>query len=130
MESQGSQFERVDNNNPADEFMKQNGITATPVTPQPSANPNSNTSNYQLNITPPTQQQPTQAKYYLRQGSDSNKDTQIIMIPAVGSAGQAISKNATVEGQRFSYDANYNTYKTPEVSSTTRALVLRRLGLN
>jgi serine/threonine protein kinase len=83
-----------------------------------------------LNISPPTQRQPAQSKYYLRQGSDSNKDTQIIMIPAASNAGQSISKNATIEGQRFTYDANYNAFKTPEISSTTRALVLRRLGLN
>jgi hypothetical protein len=83
-----------------------------------------------LNISPPTQRQPAQSKYYLRQGSDSNKDTQIIMIPASSSAGKSISKNATVEGQRFTYDANYNTFNTSEVASTTRALVLRRLGLN
>jgi murein DD-endopeptidase MepM/ murein hydrolase activator NlpD len=83
-----------------------------------------------LNISPPTQRQPAQSKYYLRQGSDSDKDTQIIMIPTASSAGQAIGKNATIEGQKFTYDANYNTYKTNEVSSTTRALVLRRLGLN
>jgi murein DD-endopeptidase MepM/ murein hydrolase activator NlpD len=129
MESQGTQFERVDNDRPADEFMRKNGIVATPVAPQPPAKPNPNTPKYQPNITPPIQQ-PTQPKYYLRQGSDSDKDTQIIMIPAASSAGQAIGKNATVEGQQFSYDANYNTYKTNEVSSTTRALVLRRLGLN
>jgi hypothetical protein len=52
------------------------------------------------------------------------------MIPATSGAGKSISKNATVEGQRFTYDANHNTFNTSEVASTTRALVLRRLGLN
>jgi murein DD-endopeptidase MepM/ murein hydrolase activator NlpD/predicted Ser/Thr protein kinase len=130
MESQGTKFDRVDNDNPADEFMKQNGITAAPVAPQPPANPNPNTPKYQPNIIPPTKTPLAQSKYNLRQGSDSNKDTQIIMIPAASNAGQSISKNATIEGQRFTYDANHNTFNTSEVASTTRALVLRRLGLN
>jgi hypothetical protein len=53
------------------------------------------------------------------------------MIPASSTAGKGIEKNATVEGQRFVYDANYNVFKTQnEVSSVERANLLRRLGLN
>jgi murein DD-endopeptidase MepM/ murein hydrolase activator NlpD len=84
-----------------------------------------------LNISPPTQRQSAQSKYYLRQGGDNKADTQIVMIPASSTAGKSIEKNATVEGQRFVYDANYNVFKTQnEVSSVERANLLRRLGLN
>lgn len=86
---------------------------------------------FNRNMRPPTQRQPAQSKYYLRQGGDNKTDTQIIMIPASSNAGKAIEKNATVEGQRFVYDANYNVFKTQnEVSSVERANLLRRLGLN
>ena len=81
-------------------------------------------------ITPPTERQQPQAKYYLRQGGDNKTDTKILMIPAAGVAGKAIEKNATIEGQRFTYNKNYNTFQTNEIPSTTRALLLRRLGLN
>jgi hypothetical protein len=83
-----------------------------------------------LNISPPTQRQPAQSKYYLKQGGDKKADTQIVMIPAASSAGKAIEKNATVEGQRFTYNSNYNAFQTQEIPSTTRTLLLRRLGLN
>jgi hypothetical protein len=82
------------------------------------------------NATPPTQRQPAQSKYYLRQGADKKTDTQIIMIPASSNAGKTLERNATTEGVRFSYNANYNTFDTSEIPSSTRALVLRRLGLN
>jgi|688.fasta_scaffold03868_4 murein DD-endopeptidase MepM/ murein hydrolase activator NlpD len=86
--------------------------------------------NLQQSIAPPTQRQPAQSKYYLRQGADKKTDTQIIMIPASSNAGKALEKNATTEGVRFSYNKNYNTFDTSEIPSSTRALVLRRLGLN
>jgi hypothetical protein len=82
------------------------------------------------NTTPPTQRQPAQSKFYLRQGGDKKTDTQIIMIPASSNAGKTLERNATAEGVRFSYNANYNTFDTSEIPSSTRALVLRRLGLN
>jgi hypothetical protein len=83
-----------------------------------------------LNISPPTQRQPAQSKYYLKQGGDKKADTQIVMIPAASSAGKAIEKNGTVEGQRFTYNSNYNAFQTQEIPSATRTLLLRRLGLN
>ncbi|MFZ9146145.1 MAG: hypothetical protein ACO21H_02745, partial [Sediminibacterium sp.] len=80
---------------------------------------------------PPTQRQPAQSKYYLKQGGDKNADTQILMIPAASAPGKAIEKNAVVEGQRFTYDASYNVFRTQnEISSVERAKLLRRLGLN
>ena len=81
-------------------------------------------------MVPPTQRQPAQSKYYLRQGGDKNTDTQILMIPAASTAGKTIEKNATIEGQRFTYDVNYNAFKTNEISSVERAKLIRRLGLN
>jgi hypothetical protein len=85
---------------------------------------------FNTNMRPPTQRQPAQSKYYLKQGGDKKADTQIVMIPAASSAGKSIEKNATVEGQRFTYNSNYNAFQTQEIPSTTRTLLLRRLGLN
>jgi DNA-binding FrmR family transcriptional regulator len=85
---------------------------------------------FNTNMRPPTQRQPAQSKFYTRQGGDNKSDTQILMIPAPSNAGKAIQKNATIEGVRFSYNRDYNTFDTSEVSSTTRALLLQRLGIN
>jgi hypothetical protein len=82
-------------------------------------------------FSPPSQRQPTQPGYLLRQGGDKNQDTQFVIIPTSSAAGKTIAKNATVEGQRFIYDASFGGYRTQnEVSSSTRTLLLRRLGLN
>jgi murein DD-endopeptidase MepM/ murein hydrolase activator NlpD len=80
-------------------------------------------------INPPPKTATPKSKFYTKQGKDKKADTQILMIPVNSAAGKKLQQNPNVGGQKFTYNKDYNVYQTQEVSSATRSLLLRRLGL-